>query len=114
MTEEALSRAWKRIEKISASFKGEQITLTPRQEKLLSILRDAPRTIGEIQKELGVGKSGAHFILKSVLESREPPYRLSPQVFSSLKGNLPALGALDFTRFVVFGGPIVRRINFQL
>lgn len=67
--EEALSRAWKRIEKISASFKGKQITLTPRQEKLISILRDAPRSIAEIQNELGVGKSGAHFILKSLIEA---------------------------------------------
>ncbi len=67
---EALERAWKRIEQISLSSKGKLLTLTPKQEKLLSLLRGRPLAIHEIQKALGVTKPGAHHILKPLLESK--------------------------------------------
>jgi len=63
----ALEKAWSRIELVSASKKGKKLVLTPKQEKLLSLLRRGPLTIHQIQKELKVGKSGAHFILKILL-----------------------------------------------
>ncbi|MBI3566487.1 MAG: Fic family protein [Elusimicrobia bacterium] len=64
---EALNRAWKRIEAVSASAKGKTLTLTPRQERLLALLRQAPLGIQEIQNALGVTKPGAHHILKPLL-----------------------------------------------
>jgi len=64
---EALNRAWKRIEVVSASTKGKALTLTPRQERLLALLRQGPLGIHEIQKALGVTKPGAHHILKPLL-----------------------------------------------
>ncbi|MFH2205176.1 MAG: Fic family protein [Elusimicrobiota bacterium] len=64
---EALNRTWKRIETVSASGKGKALTLTPRQERLLALLRQGPLGILEIQKALGVTKPGAHHILKPLL-----------------------------------------------
>lgn len=64
---EALNRVWKRIEVVSASAKGKALTLTPRQERLLALLRRGPLGIHEIQKALGVTKPGAHHILKPLL-----------------------------------------------
>lgn len=66
---EALRRAWSRIEAVSASAKGKQITLTPKQEKLMALLRQAPLGIQEIQTELKVTKPGAHHILKPLLNA---------------------------------------------
>ncbi|MBI2071208.1 MAG: Fic family protein [Elusimicrobia bacterium] len=64
---EALERAWKRIESVNISTLGLQLTLTPKQEKLLSLLRESPLGIHEIQKALGVTKPGAHHIIKPLL-----------------------------------------------
>jgi Fic family protein len=64
----SLERGWSRIEAIHVTNKAQQITLTPRQEKLLSLLRRGPMTIQEIQSEIKVGKSGAHHILKPLLK----------------------------------------------
>ncbi|MBI4055556.1 MAG: Fic family protein [Elusimicrobia bacterium] len=66
---EALRQAWSRIEAVSASVKGKQITLTPKQEKLMALLRQAPLGIQEIQTELKVTKPGAHHILKPLLNA---------------------------------------------
>ena len=66
---EALNRTWKRIEAVSASTKGKALTLTPKQERLLALLRQGPLGILEIQKALGVTKPGAHHILKPLLGS---------------------------------------------
>lgn len=63
----ALNRAWTRIESVRASAKGKTLTLTPKQEKLLSLLRHSPLGIQEIRKALGVTKPGAHHILKPLL-----------------------------------------------
>ncbi|OGR78279.1 MAG: hypothetical protein A3I11_01845 [Elusimicrobia bacterium RIFCSPLOWO2_02_FULL_39_32] len=64
---EALHRAWKRIETVSILGKDRSLTLTPKQEKLLALLRSTPLSIHEIQKELAVTKPGAHHILKPLL-----------------------------------------------
>jgi len=64
---EALRRTSKRIEAVSVSGKGKALTLTPKQEKLIALLRTAPRGIKEIQDLLKVTKPGAHFILKPLL-----------------------------------------------
>jgi Fic family protein len=66
---EALGRTWKRIQAVSASTKDKPLTLTPKQEKLLSLLRTSPLGIQEIQDVLKVTKPGAHFILKPLLEA---------------------------------------------
>lgn len=65
----SLERAWSRIEVVSVSKKGKKLILSPKQEKLLSLLRKGPLTIHQIQKELKVGKSGAHYILKTLLDA---------------------------------------------
>jgi len=64
---EALSRTWNRIEVVRASDKGKPLTLTPKQERLLVLLRDEPRGISEIQDLLKVTKPGAHYLLKPLL-----------------------------------------------
>ena len=64
---EALNRTWKRIQAVSVSAKDKTLTLTPKQERLLSLLRASPLGIQEIQGALKVTKPGAHFILKPLL-----------------------------------------------
>lgn len=64
---EALERAWKRVESVNISTLGLQLTLTPKQEKLLSLLRESPLGIQEIQKALDVTKPGAHHIIRPLL-----------------------------------------------
>jgi len=64
---EALERAWKRIESVNISALGLRLTLTPKQEKLLSLLRESSLGIQEIQKALAVTRPGAHHILKPLL-----------------------------------------------
>ncbi|OGR81990.1 MAG: hypothetical protein A3J74_01870 [Elusimicrobia bacterium RIFCSPHIGHO2_02_FULL_57_9] len=66
---EALRRAWSRIEAVSLSTKGEQLILSPKQEKLLTLLRMGPKSIKEIQDSLGVTKPGAHHVLKPLLDA---------------------------------------------
>jgi Fic family protein len=65
--DEALERTWKRIQSVNLSGSGPQLTLTPKQEKLLSLLRGSPLGIHEIQSALAVTKPGAHHILKPLL-----------------------------------------------
>src|SRR3989338_110416 len=50
---EALRRAWSRIEAVRLSTKGEQLILSPKQEKLPTLLRMGPKSIKEIQDSLG-------------------------------------------------------------
>ncbi len=67
---EALGQAWKRVQAIQGKGKpGEELILTPKQEKLLALLRNAPLSINEIMKELRVTtRAGAHHIIKPLLE----------------------------------------------
>ncbi|OGR72250.1 MAG: hypothetical protein A2089_09190 [Elusimicrobia bacterium GWD2_63_28] len=66
---EALGRTWKRIDSIRAISGGKQISLTKNQERLLGLLKEAPRGIQEIMSALKVTKPGAHFVLKPLLEA---------------------------------------------
>jgi Fic family protein len=66
---EALGRTWKRIEAIRATTAGKPLTLTPKQERLLALLRDTPRGIQEILTLLKLTKPGAHYVLKPLLEA---------------------------------------------
>lgn len=66
---EALERTWTRIDSIRAISGGRAISLTKNQERLLALLKEAPRGIQEIMAALKVTKPGAHFILKPLLEA---------------------------------------------
>jgi Fic family protein len=66
---EALNRTWKRIQAASASTKNKTLTLSPKQERLVTLLRSAPMGIQEIRVALKVTKPGAHFILKPLLQT---------------------------------------------
>jgi Fic family protein len=66
---ETFERTWKRIDSIRAITRGESISLTKNQERLLALLKEAPRGIQEIMAALKVTKPGAHFILKPLLEA---------------------------------------------
>ncbi|MBI5809780.1 MAG: Fic family protein [Deltaproteobacteria bacterium] len=63
-----LERVLSRIEAIRISEKT-AITLSPKQERLLNILRAGPLGIREIQVQLDVTKQGAHFVIKPLLEN---------------------------------------------
>jgi len=65
----ALERTWKRIDSIRAITCGKSISLTKNQERLLALLKEAPRGIQEIMYALKVTKPGAHFILKPLLNA---------------------------------------------
>ncbi len=66
----AMEHTWQRILRLQAGGKRKPLTLTPRQEQLLSLLREKHLHIAEIQKALGVTKPGAHHILKPLLEAK--------------------------------------------
>ncbi len=68
--EETLKRVWHRIILIGKNRKSQRMVLTPKQEKLLTLLKDGPLSIKEIQEELKVTKQGAHFILKQLMDSK--------------------------------------------
>lgn len=66
----ALERTWGRIESIRVLYKMKKpITLTPKQEKLLSLLQNNSMGISDIQSELKVSKPGAHFLLKPLIKN---------------------------------------------
>ena len=64
---EALNRTWKSIDSIRVLTGGKSISLTKNQERLLALLKEAPRGIQQIMAALKVTKPGAHFILKPLL-----------------------------------------------
>ncbi|MGD9641599.1 MAG: Fic family protein [Elusimicrobiales bacterium] len=64
---EALERTWKRIDSIRTLTRNKSVSLTKNQERLLGLLKEAPRGIQEIMSVLKVTKPGAHFILKPLL-----------------------------------------------
>lgn len=68
--EKTLDRVWHRIILIGKHRKAKPVVLTPKQEKLLTILQYASLSIKEIQEELKVTKQGAHFILNPLIKSK--------------------------------------------
>lgn len=68
-----LERAWKRIEAIrgESAAGGEALMLTPKQERLLTLLRHSPLGINDIMKELRVTtRAGAHHIIKPLVQHK--------------------------------------------
>ncbi len=65
----AFERAWKRVEAIRGeNAAGEALILTPKQERLLTLLRHSPLGINDIMKELRVTtRAGAHHIIKPLV-----------------------------------------------
>lgn len=65
-----LERVLERVERLAIKGRGGKISLTPKQEKLLHLLRDKGGLFpGEIWKALGVTKQGAVKILKPLLDA---------------------------------------------
>ncbi len=62
---QALTEAWKRVLEAGVVSMGKDITLTPKQEKTLSLLRNAGRlSVKELSAALKITVQGTHFILK--------------------------------------------------
>jgi Fic family protein len=62
---QALTEAWKRVLEAGVVSMGQDITLTPKQEKTLSLLRNAGRlSVKELSAALKITVQGTHFILK--------------------------------------------------
>ena len=70
MVEITLDQTWKRMEDLPQGKFSERIHLTPRQEKLLKLLRSGPLRPAELQKELEITKGGLHYLLKPLLRAR--------------------------------------------
>jgi Fic family protein len=69
----AVAQAWKRVEAIRGKQKagGEELILTPKQERLLTLLRHSPLGINEVMKELRVTtRAGAHHIIKPLVQHK--------------------------------------------
>ena len=64
----ALERVWNRVQRLQAEKGGEKIVLSPKQERLLGLLRDqkslSPR---EIWKALGITRQGAIKLMKPLI-----------------------------------------------
>ncbi|MCX5777547.1 MAG: Fic family protein [Candidatus Firestonebacteria bacterium] len=68
---ESLDLAWKRIVSLPKTDKLERLTLTPKQEKLLTILRDSGSlSAKEIAFILKVTVQGVHFLIKPLIEAK--------------------------------------------
>ncbi len=68
---ESLDRAWKRIISLPRTKRLEKLTLTPKHEKLLWLLRDSGNlSAREISQALKVTIQGAHFILNPLLKAK--------------------------------------------
>ncbi|MBI5326998.1 MAG: Fic family protein [Deltaproteobacteria bacterium] len=66
----SLERALQRVESIRALKEDNKpLILLPKQEKLLHLIKSSPLSIKEIQSELKVTKSGAHFLIKPLIEA---------------------------------------------
>lgn len=64
-----LKNLWKRISAIRAD-KELNISLTPKQERLLSLIKDTPMNVRDIMRELEVSKPGAYYLLRPLLGSK--------------------------------------------
>lgn len=68
---ESLDRAWKRIIALPKGKKLEKLRITPKQEKLLGLLRDSGNlTAKEISTALKVTVQGAHFIVSPLVKAK--------------------------------------------
>jgi Fic family protein len=69
MIEATLEETWKRVQGLSTVEGREKIHLTPRQEKLLKLLRGGPMRPSDLQTELELTKGGLHFLLKPLMDA---------------------------------------------
>lgn len=68
---ESLDKAWKRIISLPRTKRLEKLALSPKQEKLLWLLRDSGNlSAREISQALKVTIQGAHFILNPLLKAK--------------------------------------------
>jgi len=68
---ESLDRAWKRVISLPKTKELKRLVLTPKQEKLLMLLRDSGHlTAKEISSALKVTVQGAHFILTPLIKAK--------------------------------------------
>jgi len=67
---ESLERAWKRILLLPKTAKTGKLTLTPKQEKLLTLLSETgDLSSAEIAQALKITVQGVHFIIKPLIEA---------------------------------------------
>ncbi len=69
----SLDQAWRRVEVIRSqrTESREPLILTPKQERLLILLRQSPLGINDIMKELRVTtRAGAHHIIKPLIQHK--------------------------------------------
>lgn len=67
---ESLERAWKRVIALPRTGKAEKLILTPKQEKLLTLLAETgDLSSGEIAQALKITVQGAHFIIKPLIKA---------------------------------------------
>ena len=65
-----LERVWNRIQPLAVKTGSEKLILRPKQEKLLSLLRDRQQlSPSEIWKALGVSKQGAMDLIKPLIQA---------------------------------------------
>jgi len=65
-----LERVWRRMQDLAAAAQGRKLTLRPRQEELLALLRErGPTTPAEIWKYLKISKQGAMDLLHPLLKA---------------------------------------------
>jgi Fic family protein len=65
-----LNRVWTRIQNLSAQSRGKKLVLRPRQEQLLTMLRDRKAmTPREIWEGIGVSKQGALDLLRPLIQA---------------------------------------------
>jgi len=68
---ESLSRAWHRITILPKTTASKSISLTPRQEKLINLLKDAgDLSAKDIAQSLKITIQGVHFILKPLINAK--------------------------------------------
>jgi len=68
---ESLDRAWRRIASIPKRKLSRPMVLTPKQEKLLTLLRDGgPLSSNELAQALKITVQGVHFLLQPLLREK--------------------------------------------
>ncbi|MBU0951449.1 MAG: Fic family protein [Elusimicrobia bacterium] len=68
---ESLTCAWQRIIRIPTDSMSEQLSLTPKQEKLVNLLKDSGNLSSkDLAKALKITVQGVHFILKPLIKAK--------------------------------------------
>jgi len=68
---ESLTRAWQRIIRIPKVSNSEQLSLTPKQEKLVNLLKDSGNLNSkDLAQALKITVQGVHFILQPLIKAK--------------------------------------------